>query len=318
MNGVFCNRRWTAISNILGLICGIFMVILFSFLLIDDPDAAIWDIALAWFFIGIGILAAGLCGVSLYVNKKAFIRADADGISGYFHFGLALRCRIDDIEAVSYGGTGLNLQLKNGKKYNMHNLENAYALGRFIKQHLPLPPLTTQTKEKLNQTVQASRRRRRNCALGLIGCFVLIFAVIFLTAWLTDGREMRDFTAGDWQIFGIMAALVVLLSAAIVVLIRRFVRHSEVCHRNLEDLHLLILRTAPLPAGNGRKVYISLEDHPPIRVTVCGFPRSDEVYYIIEALDAEYTLEKVHESKIYPSMETLQPELEGLTEIQVL
>ena len=317
MDACFHSKRWTAVFNILGLVCGILLGILFGVLILGDSDAPITDILLAWFFIMFGLLVSALCGVSLYVNKRAFIHADAESVCGYFHFGLALACRIDEIDAVSYGGAGLSIRLKNGKNYAMYKLENAYPLGRFIKQHMPLPPLTTQTRDALAQAFHEARRKRRNHVLGLVISFVLVFAGIFLTVWLTDGREMRDFLPQDWKIFRAMLYADAVLGAALVVLVRRTARLNEVCQRSLEDLHLLILRTTPLPAGNVQKVYIALDNHPPIRVTVCGFPHSEEVYCIVEAPDTDWALEKVHESKIYPSMDDLRPELEGLTEVSI-
>ena len=317
MEGIFCKRRWTAVSNILALVSGIFLMGLFGVLLAAGSEELGGDILLAWFFIGFGFLAAAMGGVSLYVNRRAFVRVDGSAIRGYFHFGLALECGLDEIEAVSYGGTGLNLRLKNGKNYAMHNLENAWALGVFIKQRLPLRPRTEKTEAELRQTLNDARSNRKKLVLGLILSFVLVFAGIFLTEWLTGGRELRDFLPADWKIFGAMIAADAVLAVTVIILVRRVVRLNEVCQENLEDLYLLILHTAPLPPGNTRKVFISLEDHPPIRVTVCGFPHSDEVYYIIEELADDQKPEKVHESGIYPSLEALEPELEGLREIPV-
>lgn len=315
MEGVFRARLWTAVYNIMALISGVFLMGLFSVLLAGGSEELGGDALLAWFFIGFGFLAAALGGVSLYVNRRAFVRVDDRTIRGYFHFGLSLECGLDDIDAVSYGGTGLNLRLKNGKNYNMHNLENACALGVFIKRRLPLRPLTEKTEAELRQTLNEARSKRKKLALELLFSFVLVFAGIFLTEWLTGGRELRDFLPADWKIFCAMIAADAVLAVMVVILVRRVVRLNEVCQRNLEDLYLLILRTAPLPPGNARKVFISLEDHPPIRVTVCGFPHSDEVYYIIEELGDEQKPETVHESGIYPSLEALGPELEGLREI---
>ena len=315
MESIFCKKRWTLIGNILGLASGIFLPVLFGLVMMADPTAEPGSIAAAVFFSVFGLLVALLCGVSIYVSRKAFVRADSDGVRGYFHIGLAMQCRYDEIDAVSFGGTGMNIRLKSGKKYGMMNLDNALDLGRFIKNRMPLPPLSTQSKEQLRRTLRDARARRKKCALGLLGCFVLIFSGILPLVQFTGGKELVDFTAADWQIFGIMIGWELVLMTSIVILIRKVVRHSEVCQRNLEELHLLVLRTAPLPAGNVRHVYISLDDHPPVRVSVCGLPNSPEVYYILEGMENDDTLEKFHESKLYPNPEALEPELEGLTEI---
>lgn len=315
MDGVFCNKKWTLTGNILGLVSGIMLAVFLSSVLIFDGEGSLSAILATYFFIGFAIFISILCGVSLYVNKRVFLHADEQTVMGYFHFGLAIQCRISDIDAITYGGTGLTLQLKNGKKYNMHNLENAIEMGMYIKRRIPLPPAATVPMETLIEEVRSMDRKRRRDGLGLVACLLLDFGSIFLTAWLTDGKELDQFAPADWQIFGIMAGIGLILALGIVILIRRLARHSDAFYRTQAALYLLIFRTAPLPPGNGLKVYIGVGNDDPIRVTVCGFPGSDGVYHIVEQIGGDYRLETIHESSIYPNLDALLPELESLREL---
>ena len=45
MESIFCKKLWTRIGNILGLVSGIFLPVLFGFLMIVDSSAEPADIA---------------------------------------------------------------------------------------------------------------------------------------------------------------------------------------------------------------------------------------------------------------------------------
>ena len=137
MDGVFCKQGFTKIFNIAGLMSGVFLASLFGFFICTGELSTLDDTVISCFFVCFGIFISILCGISLYVNKKAYIHIDEQKISAFCHFGLSLECNLSDISSVSYGGTGLYIQLKNGKKYNLMNLENAYQLGKTFKKGFP-------------------------------------------------------------------------------------------------------------------------------------------------------------------------------------
>ena len=111
MDGVFGRQRFTKGFNIIGFLSGVILVLLFGFFICAGEPVSLDDIVASWFFVCFGFFTSILCGGSLYVNRKAYIHVDARGISGFCHFGLSLKCDFSDVSSVSYGGTGLNIQL---------------------------------------------------------------------------------------------------------------------------------------------------------------------------------------------------------------
>ena len=160
MEGRF-HKNASKLSNILGLIAGASLSLLFGFILCVSPYDALGDLILAIFFICLGAVVALLCGVSLYVNRRAFIRVDERTMDAFCHFGLRLRCDITDIDEVVYAGMGLNIRLKNGKRYCLMSLENAYEIGRYITRLLPPPKTQVCLSEEALRTELARSRHRR-------------------------------------------------------------------------------------------------------------------------------------------------------------
>lgn len=137
MDGVFGRQRFTKGFNIIGFLSGVILVLMFGFFICAGEPVSLDDIVASWFFVCFGFFTSILCGGSLYVNRKVYIHVDAREISGFCHFGLSLKCDFSDVSSVSYGGTGLNIQLNNGKKYSLIHLENADFLGKYIQKRIP-------------------------------------------------------------------------------------------------------------------------------------------------------------------------------------
>lgn len=317
MDGVFLRGRFLKLQNILGLVCGIILVMMFGFFNFVGAYETLDDRLASWFFVIFGFLVAVLCAVSLYVNKRLFFRVEGERITGYCQFGLSLDCALEDVKSVSYGGTGLSIRLKSGKKYNIMNLENACQLGSYIEKRLPREALPEEDEETLLARLAPLGKRRLRSGLGAVGCFVWLFASIFISSALTGWRELHQFSHQDWAIFWALAATGVLALAGFGILLRIYLLDTEKQNKLQGQLHQRILRTAPLRPGNVRQVFLDDELHGSCRVTVYGIPNSKEVYFTVEALGADRQLQCVHESPLYPDYEALEPELEGLSPILI-
>lgn len=317
MDGVFLRGRFLKLQNILGLVCGIILALMFGFFNFVGAYETLGDRLASWVFVIFGLFVAALCAVSLYVNKRLFIRVEGERITGYCQFGLSLDCALEDVKSVSYGGTGLNLRLKNGKSYNLMNLENACQLGCYIEKRLPREALPEEDEETILARLAPLGKRRLKTGLGFAACLIWTFASIFVCGALTGWRELHQFSGQDWVIFWCMAATGVLALAGFGILLRIHVLDTEKQNKLQGQLHQRILRTAPLRPGNVRQVFLDDELHGSCRVTVYGIPNSGEVYFTVEAMDADRKLQCVHESPLYPDYETLEPELEGLCPIPI-
>ena len=168
MDGVFLRGRFLKLQNILGLVCGIILALMFGFFNFVGAYETLGDRLASWVFVIFGLFVAALCAVSLYVNKRLFIRVEGERITGYCQFGLSLDCALEDVKSVSYGGTGLNLRLKNGKSYNLMNLENACQLGCYIEKRLPREALPEEDEETILARLAPLGKRRLKTGLGLL------------------------------------------------------------------------------------------------------------------------------------------------------
>lgn len=314
MDGIFSKQRFTAVYNIIGFISGVFLVLMFGYFICMGEFSTLDDMIFSWFFVCFGFLASLLCGGSLYVNWKAYIHVDEQKISAFCHFGLSLKCDLSDVSSVSYGGAGLNIQLKSGKKYNLMNLENAYQVGRYIQRRISVKPAASLDKDELMAAILPLRKKRKNDGITSICCFLLFFSGIFLTSALTGWKDLHAFTSNDWTVFTISAGVGVITLILFCLRLRQWLLHTDALNKMQGTLYQMILHTAPLQPGNAIKLFVD-DVYASVRLTVYGYPNSDEVYFTVEQVNQSYEIECVHTSRVYSNFNDLAPEIEGMTEI---
>lgn len=315
MDGVFCKQRFTRVYNVIGLISGAFLVSLFCFFISIGEYSTLDDVVVSCFFVFFGLFISILCGISLYVNRKAYIHVDDQKISAFCHFGLSLECDLSDVSSVSYGGTGLNIQLKSGKKYNLMNLENAYQIGKYIQKRISERPTISLAKDELMVAISPLRKKRKREGISSVICFLLIFPGIFLTAALTDWKDLYEFSSNDWTVFSIMLGVGVIVVVVFCILLRKYLLDTDELNQMQGSLYQTILQTAPVQPGNAIRLFIDDDVHASIRLTIYGYPNSDCVYFTVEQVNQSYEIECIHTSRVYSNINELAPETEGMTEI---
>lgn len=315
MDGIFCKQRFYAIYNIIGLISGAFAVLLFGFIICNGELIALDDIIASCFFICFGLFICILCGISLYVNRKAYIHVDDQKIYAFCHYGLALECDLSEVSNVSFGYTGLNIQLKNGKNYNLMNLENAYQIRKYIHKRISGKPAVFPDKDELLSAIPPLRKKRKREGITSIGCFLLLFPGIFLTAALTGWKDLQDFGVKDWTVFSIIAGVGIIVIVVFCILLRKYLLDTDELNKMQGTLYQTILRNSPVQAGNALKSFIDDDICASIRLTVYGYPNSDEVYFTVEQVNQNFEIECIHESRIYTDINALIPETESMIEI---
>ena len=315
MDGIFRKQRFTVVYNIAGFMSGVFLVCLFGFFIYAGEFSSIDDKIASWFFVCFGLFISVLCGVSLYVNRKAFIHVDDQKISAFCHFGLSLECSLADVSSVSYGGTGFHIQLNNGKRFNLMNLENAYQLGKYIQKRISIKPAISLDKDQLISAIPPLKKKCKQEGISSIICFLLLFPGIFLTSALTGWKDLQEFTSGDWTVFSIMAGVGVIVIAVFCILLRKYLLDTDALNKMQGALYQTILQTAPVQPGNAIKLFLDDDIYASVRLTVYGYPNSDEVYFTVEQINQNFETECIHTSKIYANLNELLPEVEGMTEI---
>lgn len=315
MDGVFGKQGFTKIYNIIGLISGAFLVLLFGFFVCIGEYSTLDDVIVSCFFVCFGLFISILCGISLYANRKAYIHVDDQKISAFCHFGLALECDLAEVSNVAYGGTGLNIQLKNGKKYNLINLENAYQIGKYIQKRISVKSSILLDKDKLISSIPPLRKKRKWEGISSIICFLLIFPGIFLTAALTEWKDLHEFGSDDWTVFSIMAGVGVIVIVVFCILLRKYLLDTDELNKMQGTLYQAILQTAPVQPGNAIRLFIDDDVYASIRLTIYGYPNSDEVYFTVEQVNQSYEIECIHTSRVFSNIDELRSEVEGMTEI---
>lgn len=315
MDGVFCKQRFSKVFNIIGLISGIFLVFLFGFFLYWGEFNTLDDRIVSAFFLCYGLFISILCGISLYVNQKAYIHVDTEKISAFCHFGLSLKCNLSEVNRVSCGGTVLNIQLNTGKKYHLINLENACQIGKYIQKKIFRKPSIFLDKDELLTAIPLLKKRRKREGISSIICFLLLFPGIFLTSALTGWKDLHEFSTSDWTVFAIMANISVITIVVFCILLHKFLQQTDELNKMREALYQIILRTAPGQPGNAMKRFLDDDVCASIRLTIYGYPHSDEVYFTVERVNQNYEIECIHTSRIYSNIAGLAAEIDGMTEI---
>lgn len=226
MDGIFHKRKWNRFLNRLGLLSGLVLVGLFCFLMIADPPEH-WDDALAaGFFVLFGLTVSVACAIGLRNGPRIFLRVEEDRIRGWTPMGGALDCAMGDVAAVAWGGSGLNLTLKNGRRWNYTDLSNFREIGEFIHKRTFVPEAVDMDREALAVAILKQKRRCRQKVIGILVSLVFVFVPILLAAFLTDGKELHEFIAPDWKIFAILAAVSLAAFLAFFLFLRSWVKAS--------------------------------------------------------------------------------------------
>ena len=315
MDGVFGKQRFTKVYNIIGLISGAFLVLLFGFFICIGEFSTLDDVIVSCFFVCFGLFISILCGISLYVNQKAYIHIGDQKISAFCHFGLSLECDLSDVSSVSYGGTGLYIQLKSGRKYNLMNLENAYQIGKYIQKRVSAKPSISPDKDELLAAISPLRKKRKCEGISSIICFLLLFPGIFLTSALTGWKDLHEFSSYDWTVFTIMASIGMITIIVFCILLRKYLLHTDELNKMQGMLYQIILQTAPVQPGNAIILFIDDDIYASIRLTIYGYPNSNEVYFTVEQVNQRCEIECIHTSRVYSNINELSPEVEDMTEI---
>lgn len=284
--------------------CGLFLVILFTFLKFADSQAG------HEVYIGVA-MGATFCavGAAAYLfNRKAFIRVSEDHISARHNWSAKLECDIDEVDFALAQMNTLTLLLKNGKRHIFLELDNAYAVAEAIRCRMVWKETRT-LQEIREERLRLQGERKKDITLVVWLC-VLMFAVIFLTVWLTGGRDIPEFSRQDWVAFAIMSAAEVLVVVALFCCAGRAGRKLLPLEKEIYLLVRQLVETQPLPPGHVKAVYMDSACRG--RVVVFGYPNTSCVNYTVEQWVEGDRLQEVYESGLFEYRQELEEELEEI------
>ncbi len=227
-----------------------------------------------------------LCGIflpGLLLNIGAFFHVDEDSVHARYHWFGKLDCPLDEIRFVYAQTNTLTLLMKNGKRYHIGGIANAWVLCMEMLRKIFTPE--TVSADVLKQELQSIRMCRKKELFRCICGIVQMFLNILVTALLTGGRELHEFSTWDWCLFGAMTVV------GIGTLIYAFYYAEAYGKKQLTEIHLqyrLQNRTLVLQefasSGTLKKVYATPDCHK--RLVVCDFPEHSYFYISIQKFTA--------------------------------
>jgi hypothetical protein len=296
LEGTFAKKKVVSLPLFM-LMAGVLEIGLFIYTILFQPQI-MWK----GYLYGIFGLAAFLGGLFAFLlNRNAYFRLEDGYIHAKYHVFGKLHCALEDVVFVQAQLNSLTILLKSGKSHNIMGLTNSYALGASLRKLIYTPE--TESREVLREQFDKLSARRRREMFFLIGCIVLMFAVIFATVILTESRELSEFTQQDHVIFfwmGIVEAITV---------ISMFILAKRSGARMLPIFHLryrlcgATIRSQPLPSGNVQSVYT--DENNSGRIVICGFPNEPDIYYCLQEFAPGFELTTTFTSEVFPREEDL-------------
>lgn len=140
-----------------------------------------------------------------------------------------------------------------------------------------------------------------------------MFLNIFITVFLTGGRDIDEFSKIDWAVMAVMGVVETVTIIACFYLAHKTGKNNIPIEQIKYAIRRTVIETKPLLLGFVISVYAD-EDYFG-RVTVFGYPHQNDVYYSVQELDSEYNLIYEYTSEIYEDKEKLADIFEGLIDI---
>lgn len=250
-------------------------------------------------------LLMGVILILMNVNPFLHIDLNEKRISGSVAWGKKLDCPLKDVGFVETQMNMLRILLKNGKLYEVPSLMNAPALSTAIKKsNFELEKESPETVEGELKKVYRTRSKWIVCTV-IAG--VLALAAISLGAFLTDGQDSGELST---TVNIVSIILLVLLAAAFVL---AFISADKIGKSKLfvqwQKERLRSARVLASPLSTTQVKQVLTDEYFAGRVTVCGFPNEENVYYTVEKFNNNDELENVFSSEVFDKIENLPQDL---------
>lgn len=305
MEGQFFRKKAASVWRVIIALCGVLMIGLFFFLLVVDPEIresreSIRTASILILFGGLDILLAVL---AYLFNRHAYLHLSEEHISARHNWNQRLFCKYSDIAFAEFGPMTLTLTLKSGKTHNFFYLANAEAICRAIRKRIYCSAQDELDVIKMRNGLAMAQKKHKKKLWVLIDIFVLIILnLLFCVLW-TEAKDISAFSPverGFFILFAVIEAIAVLLLFVWTGVTGKSTKQLE---RRKDTLRRAVLMTTPVLPGNLTGCYIDGNNW--FRITIYGFPNSEQVYYYQENVNSEYQLKSVYQSEIFENEEKL-------------
>ena len=307
MKGEFIKKKFS-FPLFLFFLCGLFFIGLYVYAKISDPDAE----SVILIFLITGILICLAAAALRFLNYGAYITVDEDSIKAKYGWFSKIDCKLSDVIFAEAQIKTLTIQLKNGKTHSVLGLANPCPLASVIKRKMAFEE--SGSPDTLLEKLNGMKKARKKYLILTFACIALMFIFIFVTVFLTGGKDLNGFSKTDWIIFAIFMGAGELIT---VIAAFYFARKTGIKNVPIERMQYAIRRrtieTEALFPGNVVGVYTN-EDYA-CRYTVLRFPNDSSVYCIVEGYKPDCSLVKEFESEIFESADQLPDAFDSLIDI---
>lgn len=288
-------------------VCGLFFIGLYIFLNIVDPKATSELLT----FLIIGILTILVVIPLWLLNFGAFIHIDEDSIKAKYHWFGKIDCKLSDVVFAVARVNTLIIQLKDGKTHTIMGIENSWPLASIIRRNMSFE--VTEQPEILMEKLNNLKATKKNGLIYVCSGVALMFVIIFITVFLTNDREMHEFSNIDWTIFAIMSAIELATVITTFYFAGKTGKNNIPIEKLQYEIQRRIIETQPMLPGFVIAVYT--DENYTGRITLFGYPHDSAVYYSVQEFASDYTLFRAYTSDVYDSQEELPPDFETLIDI---
>lgn len=306
MDGVFLRKKFNGWLFLL-FVCGLFFIGLYIFLNIVDPKATSELLT----FLIMGILIILVVIPSWLLNFGAFVHIDENSIKAKYHWFGKIDCKLSDVTFAVARVNTLIIQLKDGKTHTIMGIENSWPLASIIRRNMSFE--VTEQPEILMEKLNNLKATKKNGLIYVCSGVALMFAIIFITVFLTGEREMHEYSNIDWTIFAIMSVIELATVIATFYFAGKTGKTNIPIEKLQYEIQRRIIETQPLLPGFVIAVYTD-ENHTE-RITLFGYPNDSAVYYSVQEFASDYTLFRAYTSDVYGSQEELPADFETLIDI---
>ena len=255
------------------------------------------------------MISAGLATafeiLTVTFNRQGYLQVERGRIHARYHWFGKLDCGLDEVVFSFSQNMTLNILCKDGKHYAIARLANAGELSNEIQRQILSMEQNSPNALK-GELERIHERRRREILMVVAGCGMM-FVNIFLTVWMTGGRELSVFTRQDWILFGIMATIEMGTVVGTFVFAcqsgRRLVDLAYLRHR----IQGAAIRTQVLPSACVKAVYTDPDYNG--RLVVCEIPNDGSLYYVVQEFEDDVRLATTETSRFFDDESELMEEL---------
>lgn len=306
MKGIFIRKKFN-VSLLLLFLSGLSLIGISIYLNIVDSEARCKLLIL----LITGIVIVSLTIASYLLNYGAFIHIDSDSIQAKYHLLGKIDCKISDVKFASVQNNTLIIQLKDGKCHIIMGIANPWALCSVIRRNMIFE--ADEQPKKLIEDLKKLESAKKTGIIYVCSGLALMFLNIFITVFLTGGRDINEFSKIDWAVMTVMGVVEAVTVIACFYLAHKAGKNNIPIEQTKYAIRRTVIETKPLLLGFVTAVYTD-EDYFS-RVTVFGYPNQNDVYYSVQEFDSEYNLINEYTSETYEDKEKLVDIFEGLIDI---